>query len=286
MRRVVTSPERSYDRGAGSVASPSERPAPPPGALESALRSRRDAGHKLLVPYVTGGLRGDWADVVRAVAAAGADAIEIGLPFSDPVMDGPVIQQASAEALAAGATPTGILRVLAGVDAGVPLAVMTDYNVVLRSGHRRMANVLADSGVAGAIIPDLPLEELGPWAEEAEAAGVETVLLAAPTTPEARLRQICERSRGFVYGVGLMGVTGERDFLADSSLEIAARCKAATDRPVLIGVGISTAAQARAVSQVADGVVVGSALISRLLAGAGPDGAAAFVAELRAALDA
>ena len=102
------------------------------GALDTALRARRDAGHKLLVPYVTGGLGSDWLDVVRAVAEAGADAIEIGIPFSDPVMDGPVIQRASAESLRSGATPMGIISDLAGADAGVPLAVMTYYNIVLR----------------------------------------------------------------------------------------------------------------------------------------------------------
>ncbi len=257
----------------------------PPGRLESALRKRRDAGRKLLVLYVTGGLGPDWLDVVRAVAAAGADAIEIGIPFSDPIMDGPIIQQASTLALATGATPAGIVRALASVDVDVPLAVMTYYNIVLRAGHRRMAHTLADAGVSAAIVPDLPIDELDGWGEEADAAGVETVLLAAPTTPPARLRAICARSRGFLYGVGLMGVTGERTQLSDSALVIAERCKAETDLPVLIGVGISTAAQAREVATVADGVVVGSALVHRLLEGAGPEGAASFVGELRAALD-
>jgi tryptophan synthase alpha chain len=250
------------------------------------LRERRDAGRKLLVPYVTGGLGRDWLEVVRAVAAAGADAVEIGLPFSDPVMDGPVIQQASAEALASGATPSGIIAALAGADAGVPLAVMTYYNVVVRAGHRRMAARLVEAGVSGAIVPDLPLEELAPWGEEAASAGVETVLLVAPSTPDGRLSEICARSQGFVYGVGVMGVTGERTSLAASAIEVAARCKTQTDTPVLVGVGISNAEQAREVVAVADGVVVGSALVHRLLEGAGPDGAAAFVAELRAAIDA
>jgi tryptophan synthase alpha chain len=256
-----------------------------PGRLESVLRKRRDAGHKLLVPYVTGGLGPDWLDVVRAVAAAGADAIEIGIPFSDPIMDGPIIQRASTEALAAGATPNGIVSALANVDVDVPLAVMTYYNIVLRAGHRRMARTLAEAGVCGAIVPDLPLDELDGWSEEADAAGIDTVLLTAPTTPPARLKAICARSRGFLYGVGLMGVTGERAELSASALSVAERCKAATDLPVLIGVGISTAEQAREVATVADGVVVGSALVHRLLEGVGPDGAARFVGELRTALD-
>ena len=257
------------------------------GTLEAALRARRDAGAKLLVPYVTGGLGPDWVRVVQAVAAAGADAVEIGIPFSDPMIDGPVIQAASARALSSGATPVGILHSLAEArsEIGVPLAAMTYYNIVARSGHTRFARSLSEAGVAGAILPDLPLDELDPWGEAAEAAGVETVLLAAPTTPDERLARIASRSRGFLYAVGLLGVTGERDTLAASAAVIARRCKAVTDLPVLIGIGVSDADQAREACADADGVVVGSALVRRLLDGAGADGAAAFVAELRAAID-
>jgi tryptophan synthase alpha chain len=263
-------------------------PTAPPehGILEAALRAGRDAGRKLLVPYVTGGYGTDWAEVVRAVADAGADAIEIGIPFSDPVMDGPVIQEASEKALADGATPVTVLDELRGIDAGVPLAVMTYYNLAFHMGHERFASSLAEAGVAAAILPDLPLEEVGPWATAADAAGVETVLLAAPTAPDDRLPAVVARARGFVYAVGLLGVTGERDALAASSLVIARRLKAITDKPVLVGVGVSTAQQAVEVSEVADGVVIGSALMRRVLEGQGPAGAGAFIAEVRAALDA
>lgn len=262
-------------------------PAPDePGALEEALRAARTAGRKLLVPYVTGGLGDDWTEVVRAVADAGADAVEIGVPFSDPVMDGPVIQAASEQALASGATPVSILEELANVDAGVPLAVMTYYNIAFRTGLRRFAHSLAASGVAAAILPDLPLDECGPWARAADEAGVETVLFAAPTTPDERLLRVCARARGFVYAVGLLGVTGERDALAASSLVIAKRLKAVTDKPVLVGVGVSTPDQAVEVCQQADGVIIGSALVRRLLDHEGPAGAAAFIGSVRAALDA
>ncbi|HEX9530145.1 MAG TPA: tryptophan synthase subunit alpha [Acidimicrobiales bacterium] len=262
-------------------------PDPPAGIgpLEAALRAAREEGRKLLVPYLTGGLGPDWPRVLEAVAAAGADAVEVGIPFSDPVMDGPVIQEASTQALAAGATPPGVIATLGGVVVGVPLAVMTYYNLVFHLGHRRFARSLADAGVAAAIVPDLPLDELGEWARAADDGGVETVLLAAPTTPDDRLARICDRCRGFVYGVGLMGVTGERAALASSASLMARRLKAVTDKPVLIGIGVSSAAQAAEVSEDADGVVVGSALVRRLLEGAGPDGAAAFVAELRRGLD-
>jgi tryptophan synthase alpha chain len=254
--------------------------------LESHLRERRAAGHKLLVPYVTGGLGAAWLDVVRAVVSAGADAVEIGIPFSDPVMDGRTIQEASQRALDIGATPSGVVADTAGLDVDVPLVVMTYYNPVQHAGHERFASLLTSAGIDGAIIPDLPLDELNGWGTAADAAGVETVLLAAPTTPDDRLDAICARSRGFVYGVALMGVTGARDRLEADALEMGRRCKAATDRPVLIGVGISTPEQAVDAAAAADGVIVGSALIARLLHGGGPDEAHDFIGSLRAALDA
>src|SRR3954470_19158323 len=127
------------------------------GSLEAALRAKRAEGRKVLVPYITGGLAG-WQDAVRAIAAAGADAIEIGLPFSDPVMDGPVIQQASQLALEGGATPISILEEVRTLDVGIPLLTMCYYNPVFHAGHTRFASWLAEAGIAGAIVPDLPLE--------------------------------------------------------------------------------------------------------------------------------
>jgi tryptophan synthase alpha chain len=253
--------------------------------LESHLRGRRDAGAKLLVPYVTGGLGREWCEVVRAVVDAGADAVEVGIPFSDPIMDGRTIQEASQRALDLGATPVGVMDAMSTIDVPAPLVVMTYYNLVARFGHERCAQHLRACGVDGAIVPDLPLDELDGWGDAADAAGVETVLLAAPTTPDERLGDICARSRGFVYGVSLMGVTGERDRLATQAGEMGRRCKAATDKPVLLGVGISTPEQAAQAAASADGVIVGSALVRRLLDGGGPEEAAAFVRTLRVALD-
>jgi tryptophan synthase alpha chain len=254
--------------------------------LEARLRERRDGGAKLLVPYVTGGLGGAWCDVVRAVADAGADAIEIGIPFSDPIMDGKTIQEASQRALDLGATPMSVLAETATLDIGIPLVVMTYYNLVAHAGHERFARALVDSGVAAAILPDLPLDELDGWGGAAAEAGVETVLLASPTTTDERLRAICERSQGFVYGVSLLGVTGERTTLTDSAHRMGQRLKATTDKPALLGVGISTPEQAAEAAGAADGVIVGSALIRRLLQGGGPEEAHAFITELRTALDA
>ena len=254
-------------------------------SLERALRARREQGGKSLVPYLTGGLEG-WTRTVEAVAQAGADGIEVGIPFSDPVMDGPTIQESSERALAAGATPASVLDEMATLDVGVPLAVMTYVNLVYRFGWERFARTLVASGGAAAILPDLPLEEAGEWVEAADGAGVETVMLAAPTSPDERLERIVERSHGFVYAVGLLGITGERDTLASSAIVIARRLKELTDLPVLVGVGISTPAQAVEVCDVADGVVVGSAVVRRALETGSPEAVAELVGTFREALDA
>jgi tryptophan synthase alpha chain len=253
------------------------------GSMEASFRAARDSGRKLLVPYITGGLRG-WQDALRAAVAGGADGIEIGIPFSDPVMDGPVIQRASQAALEQGATPLSILEEARDLDVQIPLSVMTYYNTVHHAGHERFAQQVAAAGIAAVIVPDLPLDESGPWCAAADQFGVETVMLAAPTAPDARLPRIVARSRGFVYSVGLLGVTGERDRLAATATALAARLKAITDVPVLVGVGVSNAAQAREAVQVADGVVQGASVVRRLLDG-GPDAVGDYVAEVRAAID-
>jgi len=253
------------------------------GVMEREFRAKRAAGRKLLVPYITGGLAG-WQDAVRAAAAAGADAIEIGIPFSDPVMDGPIIQQASQLALDAGATPVSILDEARSLDVSIPLAVMTYYNTVHHAGLDRFAAQLVAAGIVAAIIPDLPLEESAPWCAAADAAGIETVMLAAPTAPDERLPRVAARARGFVYSVGLLGVTGERAELASTATALAARLKAITEVPVLVGVGVSNAAQAVAVTQIADGVVMGASVVRRLLE-AGPDAVGQYVEEVRLALD-
>jgi tryptophan synthase alpha chain len=252
--------------------------------LADTLGTRRDSGGKCLVPYLTGGL-GEWTSMLGAVADAGADAIEVGIPFSDPVMDGPVIQQASSRALADGATPAAILDQLARVELGVPVAVMTYVNLVYRFGYERFARTAAASSVSAAILPDLPLEECGEWAEVADAAGVETVMLAAPTASDDRLDRVVARARGFVYAVGLLGITGERDELAASAKVIAARTAQRTDLPVLVGVGISTPEQAVEVCEVADGVVIGSVVVRRALETGSPDAVGELVGSFRDALD-
>jgi tryptophan synthase alpha chain len=162
---------------------------------------------------------------------------------------------------------------------------MTYVNLVYRFGYERFAASMVRSGVSAAILPDVPLEEAGDWCAAADAAGVQTVMLAAPTSPDERLVSIVERSSGFVYAVGLLGITGERDSLAASAKVIAKRLKEVTDLPVLVGVGISTPDQAVEVCEVADGVVVGSAVVRRIVETGSPEAVAELVGSFRDALD-
>ncbi|MFM7893881.1 MAG: tryptophan synthase subunit alpha, partial [Actinomycetota bacterium] len=191
---------------------------------------------------------------------------------------------ASTIALDSGATVNAILDGVRDLDVDVPLVVMCYYNTVFRAGHARFAHQVRAAGVSGVIVPDLPLEEAGEWCAAADDAGLATVMLAAPTAPDERLPRIAARARGFVYAVGLLGVTGERETLATSALTIARRVKAVTDVPVLVGVGVSDAIQAREACTVADGVIQGAAIMRRLL-DEGVDSVGAFVAEVRRAID-
>ncbi len=239
----------------------------------------RDGGG-LLIPYVTGGVTSTWTDHLLAFQDGGADAVEVGLPFSDPMLDGPTIQRASDRALARGATPAGILADLAAVRPRlrIPVIVMTYANLAFRLGSRR----LADAGADGLIVPDLPLDESAGLRVE---AGLDPILLAAPSTPDDRLREICRRTRGFVYAVSTMGTTGERTRLDPAAATLTARLRAVPGcPPVLIGFGISTPEQAAAACRAGDGVIVGAALMRRVLDGATPADLRREVAAMRAAI--
>jgi tryptophan synthase alpha chain len=253
--------------------------------LGAELTSARQQ-HRLLVPYVMAGMRKDWLEVLDALVACGADAIEVGIPFSDPSMDGPTIQRAAEAALAAGTTPEQVVSELRAHPLPVPVVVMTYYNIFARMGLARMAAELARARVAGVILPDLPLEEQGPWREAAHAHGIETVQLVSPVTDDRRLERILAVSEGFVYGIGRMGITGERETLAGTATVLVGRVAPRARLPLLVGIGISNAEQAITVCRAgADGVVIGSALVRRLLEGALPEETAAFLGEVRTALD-
>ncbi len=253
--------------------------------LAASLAAAKAEGRRLLVPYLTAGLEDGWTRWIDHCADAGADALEVGIPFSDPMMDGPVIQEASQRALDRGATPGSVLADLSSYEAPVPLAVMTYANLAIRPGLDRFAEELSVAGVSGAILPDLSLEEVGAWAAVADSHGIATVMLVAPTTPVERVGQITARARGFVYAVGRLGVTGERPDLELDFTDLVGRIRATTDLPVLVGVGIAGPREAAAAAAVADGVIVGSALMRRILEGESPAEISAFLGGIREALD-
>ena len=179
---------------------------------------------------------------------------------------------------------TALLPVLKRL--GVPLIAMTYANIAFRTGARRFAAEAVESGISGVILPDVPIEELGAWEPAAQGAGLQTVLLASPVNSDERLDEICRRAEGFVYGVNLLGVTGERADVGERASTLARKLKAITDMPVVMGFGVSNGDQARELTAIADGVVVGSAVVQRVLDGASPTEMGRFIAELRAALDA
>ncbi|MFD2470915.1 tryptophan synthase subunit alpha [Amycolatopsis silviterrae] len=233
---------------------------------------------KILMPYVTGGISPHWTDYLPTLVAAGADAIEVGIPFSDPTLDGVTIQEASNVALARGTTPLSVLNALKETTVDVPIIVSTYANLAVRKGFCAQ---LKEAGVDGLIVPDLPLEEV----PAIEQSGIELALLVSPATPADRAREIAAQSRGFVYAVSSMSTTGERDHLPASAIELATRLKGATDLPILVGFGISQPAHAAEAARVADGVIVGAAIMRQVLDGAGPAEVGEYVATLRAALD-
>jgi tryptophan synthase alpha chain len=245
-----------------------------PGAERIADAFANHGKAAALMPYLMGGypsLEGSLA-IGEACLDNGGDLLELGVPYSDPLADGPVIQAAGAQALKAGATLEGVLEVGAALARRAPVVLMAYTNLILARGAERLAGQMAERGLAGLIVPDLPLEEAGDILAACDAAGVALVPLVAPTTPEERLTAIGARARGFVYTVSVTGTTGERTALADRFAEVVGRAKAHTEVPVALGFGISTPEQARQAADAgADGVIVGS----RLVRAAGEGGAEA-----------
>lgn len=255
-------------------------------ALGATLASHRAAGRRLLIAYLVAGSTPDWLETASALVAAGVDALEIGIAFSDPMIDGPVIQAAATAAIERGTTTQSALDALGSAGLGVPLVAMTYCNVLARHGYDDAAARLAAAGVTGAIVPDLPLEEVDEWRSAASPRGIETVLLAAPATPAGRLDEICARAEGFVYAVGRMATTGEAEHLDPTGAALVRSLRSRTSLPVCLGIGVGTPAQAAEVCEQADGVIVGSAIVRRMLDGEGPERLGAFAASLRAAIDA
>jgi len=199
----------------------------------------------------------------RALDAAGADVLELGVPFSDPLADGPVIQRSSERALARGVTLREVLDVVSRIreTSELPLLLFSYYNPLLQFGLERLAREARARGVDGVLVTDLPPEEAGDWVAVARGADLDTVFLAAPTSPPERLAKVAEASRGFVYAISRTGVTGERVSLSDDARPLVDRLRGLTKVPVALGFGISTPEQVKEAGTVADAVVVGSALV-------------------------
>lgn len=216
-----------------------------------------------LMPYLMGG----FPTVEQAVRIAdayvdgGADLIEFGLPFSDPLADGPVIHGAALEALAAGAGADAVLDSVAPLAARVPMLVMTYFNLIEARGIERFVGRLDELDVSGLIVPDIPLEESAPLLAACDARGIALVPLVAPTTTDERMAAICAQARGFIYTVSVTGTTGERMATAEGLAALVGRVRAHTDLPVAVGFGISGPEQAARVAQVADGAIVGTRLV-------------------------
>jgi tryptophan synthase alpha chain len=216
------------------------------------------------MPYLMGGFPDQERALAigQAYADGGADLVELGIPFSDPLADGPVVHAAGTVALRAGATVERVLELGAALAPRLPVVAMTYMNIVYARGIDTFAAALEDAGISGLIVPDLPLEEAPPVLEACDAHGIALVPLVAPTTPDDRLAQIGARARGFVYTVSLSGTTGERAALAETLEGLVARTAAHTDVPVAVGFGISTPEQAAdAAAAGAQGVIVGSRLV-------------------------
>jgi tryptophan synthase alpha chain len=264
-----------------------ETPLPAGGELTgearvgAAFAAAREEGRAALMPYLMGGFPDQ--ETATAIAAAyadgGADLIELGVPFSDPLADGPVIHAADTAALAAGATLESVLETCAAVGERVPVAVMCYANMVLACGPAEFAGKVAEASAAAAIVPDLPLDEADEIGAAVAAAGLAPIPLLAPTTPPARRAAICASARGFIYLVSTVGVTGERGQLPLELTGLVAAAKQEASVPVAVGFGISTPEQAAQVGEIADGVIIGSRLVREVADAADREAAVAGVAD-------
>jgi tryptophan synthase alpha chain len=260
--------------------------------IGAAFAAAREQGRAALMPYLMGAFPDEATAtaVASAYADAGADLIELGVPFSDPLADGPVIHDAATRALASGASLDAVLRTCAAIAERVPVVPMCYTNMVLARGPERYARELADAGAVGTIVPDLPHEEAQGVAQALAGAGLALVPLVAPTTPAERRREICSRAQGFVYVVSDTRTTGEREGVPERLRDLVASVREDTDVPAAVGFGIGTPEQAAAIGKMADGVIIGSRLVRAV--SEAPDSASAatavadFLTETRAALSA
>jgi tryptophan synthase alpha chain len=261
----------------------------PKQRLAGAFAAGRAGSRALLMPFLVAGFPDDRSsvEVARACGEAGADVLEIGIPFSDPIMDGPVIQAAANQVLARGSSTAHMIGLAgeAAEAADVPVVAMTYYNLLYGMGLDRFASAIADAGLCGVIVPDLTVEESADWRKACAAAGIASVFMASVTSPDDRLRAIGETSEGFVYAASQLGVTGVRQAMSSRARELVSRIRAATELPVAVGIGVSTPEHATEVASYADGVIVGSALVKAVGDAKDPvAGARRLIGALRAGL--
>jgi tryptophan synthase alpha chain len=237
----------------------------PTNPLDAAFAAGRAEGRAILMPYLTGGFPRPetFVDLAVAILDAGADALEIGIPFSDPLLDGPSVQRSQQSALDAGVTPVSCLEYAGDIHARTrkPLLLMGAYNPILAYGVARFCVAAAKAGVSGLIVPDLPFEEQGELLAAAHAVGLHLIQLVAPTSTPERLRRACEAATGFVYCISVSGVTGARANVGTTARPLVERVRQITDVPVAVGFGIGSPATAAEVANFADGVIVGSAMV-------------------------
>ena len=260
----------------------------PKQRLADAFAAGRGEQRALVMPFLIAGYPDGETFVAcaRAAAQGGADVLEIGIPFSDPIMDGPVIAAAADQVLRRGQRTQEAVDLIARAAeaAGRPLVAMTYYNIIFRYGLERFARSLAGAGACGAIVPDLSVEDSDEWRAACAGAGIAPVFMAAQTSPPDRLERIGVAGDGFVYAASLLGVTGVRERLNEDARALVERIRAACDLPVAVGIGVSTPEHAREVAAYADGVIVGSAIVERIGGAADPAASVrAFVEQLRAA---
>jgi tryptophan synthase alpha chain len=249
--------------------------------IAAAFEAAGEEGRAALMPYLMGGFpdQETATAIAGAYAEAGADLIELGVPFSDPLADGPTIHAADTAALAAGATLESVLQICAAIGDRIPVALMVYANMVLARGVEEFAALASAARASGVIVPDLPLEEQVPVAEALDERGVPLIPLVAPTTPPDRRAKICASARGFVYLVSTVGVTGEREQLPAELTELIAAAREEASVPVAVGFGISTPEQAATVGKHADGVIIGTRLVREVAEAPDRDAAVRGVSE-------
>jgi tryptophan synthase alpha chain len=252
--------------------------------LEATLRAIRGDGRKALVPYFMAGVTPNWTEFIEAAIQGGADAIEIGLPFSDPLMDGVVIQQAGLRALETGTTFSSVCATLSQQSFSVPLIAMTYYNLFHHDGVERAAGRLHESGISGAIVPDLTLEESADWRSVCDDSDIATIFMVAPSTTMDRFEALAAATEGFCYAAARMAVTGRAAGAGDAE-RVVASVRDVSDVPTYVGIGITKPDQARESASFSDGVIVGSAIVERVLAGDSPVEIERQVASFRRAID-